>query len=724
MTAPLISQPFPDVPGSQADSEERTDRTDRTGDTRRKDRADRYRPRRYLMCPPEFFDVSYSINAWMNPAVAVDAPLAQRQWHQLVEAYVRAGHTVELARPTPGLPDMVFAANSGLVIDGKVLCARFRHAERHGESMPFHDWFRANDFTDVALPDHVNEGEGDFLVVGDMILAGYGFRSTLDSHTEVAAFFDRPVVSLELVDPRFYHLDTALAVLDDGDRHGVGAEIMYFPGAFTDESLRKLEQLFPDAIRASEADALAFGLNATSDGRHVFLATGAAPLADQLRERGYEPVLVDVAELTKAGGGIKCCTLELRPAPLRTVETHGTHDTGDTHVAHNYHPLPVTLVSGDGSWVTADDGKRYLDLLCAYSALNFGHRHPRLVAAAATQLERLTLTSRAFGNDQLEPFCTALAHLCHKDTVLTMNTGAEAVETGIKAARRWGYEVKGVAPDLANIVVFDDNFHGRTTTIIGFSSDPDARHHFGPFTPGFRSVPFGDADAVAAAIDENTVAVLVEPVQGEAGIIVPPDGFLRAVRELCTQHNVLMIADEIQSGLGRTGATFACDHEDVRPDMYLLGKALGGGIMPLSVVVADREVMDVFTPGSHGSTFGGNPLACAVGREVVAMLRTGELQERARRLGARIHARLHDLADRPDSPILEVRGRGLWIGIEFVASAPTGRDVCELLLTRGVLAKDTHGQTIRFAPPLNIAESDLDWAIDQLEAVMAELGPG
>jgi len=287
----------------------------------------------------------------------------------------------------------------------------------------------------------------------------------------------------------------------------------------------------------------------------------------------------------------------------------------DAHSAHNYHPLPVVIAEAEGAWVTDVEGHRYLDLLAAYSALNFGHRHPRLVAAAQRQLARVTLVSRAFEHDQFGPFCAELAGLAGMEMVLPMNTGAEAVETAIKAARKWGYEVKGVPPDQAVIVVFSGNFHGRTTTIVSFSTDPDARDGYGPYTPGFRIVPYGDTAALAAAMDPRVVGVLVEPIQGEAGVIVPPSGYLAAVRQLCTSHGALMIADEIQSGLGRTGTTFACEHEDVVPDMYLLGKALGGGIVPVSAVVSARDVLGVFRPGQHGSTFGGSPLACAVGRD-------------------------------------------------------------------------------------------------------------
>src|SRR5579859_6127160 len=383
------------------------------------------------------------------------------------------------------------------------------------------------------------------------------------------------------------------------------------------------------------------------------------------------------------------------------------------HAAHNYRPLPVVADEAEGAWVTDVDGRRYLDMLAAYSALNFGHRHPRLISVAMSQLERLTLVSRAFDHDQFGPFCAELAELAGMDVVLPMNTGAEAVETAIKVARKWGYRVKGVPANQAVIIAFGGNFHGRTTTIVSFSTDPDARDDFGPYTPGFEVVPYGDLPAVrdlVAELGERVVAVLVEPIQGEAGVIVPPPGFLAGLRELCTAHGILMIADEIQSGLGRTGYTFACQADGVVPDAYLLGKALGGGIVPVSAMVSSWPVLGVLQPGQHGSTFGGNPLACAVGREVVAMLRTGEYQARARVLGERMHARLGAL---PAAAVRGVRGRGLWAGVEFT-SLP-GREVCERLAARGVLAKETHGNVIRLAPPLIISEEDLDWGLDQIE---------
>ncbi|MEO5874190.1 MAG: ornithine--oxo-acid transaminase [Streptosporangiaceae bacterium] len=383
----------------------------------------------------------------------------------------------------------------------------------------------------------------------------------------------------------------------------------------------------------------------------------------------------------------------------------------EAHSAHNYHPLPIVIAKAEGAWVTDVEGKRYLDLLSAYSAVNFGHCHPRLIARMKQQLDQVTLVSRAFDHDQFGPFVTELAELCGKDMVLPMNSGAEAVETALKTARKWGYEVKGVPADQANIITFAGNFHGRTTTIVSFSDDPDARNSFGPFTPGFRSVPYGDADALRAAMDAATVGVLIEPIQGEAGVNVPPSGFLRAVRDLCTEAGALMIDDEIQAGLGRTGTTFAADHENVVPDIYILGKALGGGIMPVSAVVANADILGVFKPGQHGSTFGGNPLACAVGREVVAMLKTGEYQRRSAELGAHLHERLGRLVG-----VKAVTGRGLWAGIQLNDKA---RPVSERLMERGVLAKETHETIIRLAPPLVITREDLDWALDQLEAVLA-----
>ncbi|WP_408631127.1 ornithine--oxo-acid transaminase [Microbacterium suaedae] len=389
----------------------------------------------------------------------------------------------------------------------------------------------------------------------------------------------------------------------------------------------------------------------------------------------------------------------------------------EPHVARNYAPLEVTIAEATGAWATDVDGRRYLDMLAGYSALNFGHRNPKLVKAATDQLQRATLTSRAFRSDQLEPFAAALAELCGKDLVLPMNTGAEAVETGIKVARAWGYRVKGIPADRAKIVVAEGNFHGRTTTIVGFSDDEDARADFGPFAPGFVSVPFGDADALASAIDEDTAAVLIEPIQGEAGVVIPPEGYLRRVRELTRERNVLFIADEIQSGLGRTGTTFACDIEGVEPDMFLLGKALGGGIVPVSAVVANEDVLGVIEPGQHGSTFGGNPLAAAVGHAVVDMLQTGEWQERARQLGENLSARLDALVGRG---VTAVRTVGLWAGVDIDPALGTGRDITERLRARGVLVKDTHGQTIRLAPPLTIRATEIDWAIEQLEVVLGK----
>jgi ornithine--oxo-acid transaminase len=408
--------------------------------------------------------------------------------------------------------------------------------------------------------------------------------------------------------------------------------------------------------------------------------------------------------------------VDLNPTPSASASASATAVAeAERWTAHNYHPLPIVIADADGAWVTDVDGRRYLDCLAGYSALNFGHRHPTLVDAARKQLERVTLTSRAFLHDQFAPFCRSLAELCGTEMTLPMNTGAEAVETAIKVSRKWGYKVKGVPDGQATIVVAANNFHGRTTTIVSFSTDPDARADYGPYTPGFRIVPYGDVAAIEDAVDDTTVAVLLEPIQGEAGVIVPPAGYLPAVRQLCTSRGVLFVADEIQSGLGRTGATFACDHEGVVPDMYVLGKALGGGVVPVSAVVAGAEVLGVLRPGEHGSTFGGNPLACAVGTAVVGLLRTGEFQERARVLGEILHERLAGLVGRG---VTEVRGRGLWAGVDIEPSLMTGREASERLASLGVLAKDTHGSTIRLAPPLVVSEKEIHFLVDRLAEVV------
>ncbi len=398
------------------------------------------------------------------------------------------------------------------------------------------------------------------------------------------------------------------------------------------------------------------------------------------------------------------------------LDTRGHIALVEQYAAHNYHPLPVVLSHGEGAWVSDVEGNRYLDCLSGYSALNFGHGHPRLLARAHEQLDRLTLTSRAFLNDQLGPFAEGLAGLTGKEVVLPMNTGAEAVETSIKVARKWGYRVKGVPEDCATIVVMEGNFHGRTTTIISFSDDKVARDDYGPFTPGFRTVTYGDAEALRAAVDDTTVAVLLEPVQGEGGVILPPEGYLREVRQICDEAGALMIADEIQSGLARTGRTFACEHEDVVPDIYVMGKALGGGIYPVSAIAADRRVLDVITPGSHGSTFGGNPLAAAIGHEVVTMLAEGEFQRRAAELGAVLEQGLAPLVG---NGLEEIRVRGLWAGLDIEPGGPSGRELSERLMARGILAKDTHGSTIRLAPPLVVTEDEVRMLVDAVTASLA-----
>ncbi|MEW2272220.1 ornithine--oxo-acid transaminase [Streptomyces griseofuscus] len=402
-------------------------------------------------------------------------------------------------------------------------------------------------------------------------------------------------------------------------------------------------------------------------------------------------------------------------APARTRTSDDLIRAEEPVLAHNYHPLPVVVARAEGTWVEDVEGRRYLDMLSGYSALNFGHRHPALIEAAHRQLDQLTLTSRAFHNDRLAEFAERLAALTGLDMVLPMNTGAEAVESGIKVARKWAYDVKGVPADQATIVVAADNFHGRTTTIVSFSTDETARAGFGPFTPGFTIVPYNDLAALEEAVDENTAAVLIEPIQGEAGVVIPDEGYLTGVRELTRRKGCLFIADEIQSGLGRTGRTLAVDHEDVVPDMLLLGKALGGGIVPVSAVVARREVLGVLHPGEHGSTFGGNPLAAAVGIAVLELLETGEFQQRAAELGVLLRDGLTELVGKG---VLGFRSRGLWAGVDIDPAIGTGREISERLMREGILAKDTHGSTIRLAPPLTITAEELRSALGTLERVL------
>lgn len=408
--------------------------------------------------------------------------------------------------------------------------------------------------------------------------------------------------------------------------------------------------------------------------------------------------------------------MEMTTDALETTRTGAEHlKQVDQWAAHNYHPLPVVVKEAEGVWVEDVDGRRYMDMLAAYSAVNFGHRHPELIATAKEQLDRVTLTSRAFHNDQLGPFCEELARLCRMEMVLPMNTGAEGVETAVKTARKWGYTKKGVAEGKAKIIVCSENFHGRTTTIISFSTDPQCRKDFGPFTPGFQIVKYGDIEALRGAIDADTAAFLVEPIQGEAGIVVPPAGYLKQAFELCRKNNVLFIADEIQSGLGRVGTTFCCEQEGVQPDVFILGKALGGGIMPISAVVSRKEILGVFKPGDHGSTFGGNPLACAIARKVIEILNTGEFQRNAREMGAYLFGLFGTLNS---GKIKEVRGRGLWVGIELRTSAGKARPYCEELMREGLLCKDTHEQVIRLAPPLCITKDEIDWAFARLKKVL------
>jgi len=397
------------------------------------------------------------------------------------------------------------------------------------------------------------------------------------------------------------------------------------------------------------------------------------------------------------------------------ISSQSSMDLVARYSANNYHPLPVVIAKGKGAWVYDLEGKRFMDMLSAYSSLNFGHCNDELIATAKEQLERVTLTSRAFHNDQWGPFCEGLAKLCRMECVLAMNTGAEAVETAIKTARRWGYLRKKIPENKAKIICCEGNFHGRTTTVISFSTDPKARAHFGPYTPGFSLVPYGDLAALEKAIDLETAAFLVEPIQGERGIVPPPPGYLQAALELCRKHNVLFIADEVQTGLGRTGTTFVCEYEGIQPDMYILGKALGGGIMPISAVVSSWDILGVFSPGDHGSTFGGNPFACAIACKVIEILNRQTFQKNAKEQGDYF---IKKLQTQNLSTVKEVRGRGLLIGIEIHTHKGPARQYCESLFAQDLLCKDTQEQVIRLAPPLNITRQEIDWALERLIKVL------
>jgi len=391
-------------------------------------------------------------------------------------------------------------------------------------------------------------------------------------------------------------------------------------------------------------------------------------------------------------------------------------ELAERYSARNYHPLPVVISKAEGAWVWDVEGNKYLDMLSSYSALNQGHRHPRIVRALTDQAQKVTLTSRAFHNELFGPFCELLCSMTGQDKVLLMNTGAEAVETAIKACRKWGYKVKGIEDGKAEIIVCENNFHGRTTSIVGFSSEAQYRDGFGPFAPGFKLIPYDDVAALEKAITPNTAGFLVEPIQGEAGILVPSDGYLLKARELCAKHDVLFMLDEIQTGLGRTGRLFCYEYENAKPDILIVGKALGGGCYPISAILSSNRIMSVFTPGDHGSTFGGNPLASAIGIAALGVIRDEKLPERAAELGAFFKKRLTELR----SPhVKEIRGKGLLLGVYVKESSGTARPFCEALMKEGILAKETHGQVIRFAPPLVIKREDLEWAITKIEKVLA-----
>jgi ornithine--oxo-acid transaminase len=669
-----------------------------------------------LMCPPTLYEVNYVINPWMDGNMGNSSRLrAMQQWTRLHEVLSGLAE-VHLVEPVAGSPDMVFTANAGLAREGVVAISSFYHPERQEEEEHFRRWFAEAGYEVVDTPRGTPfEGEGDalFSVDGSRLWVGYGTRTLEASHAALRELWDVEVVGLHLVDPRFYHLDTCFAPLEDGS-------VMYFPAAFEAASREKIEAFYSVEKRVvvSEKDAVCFACNAVCLGNAIVLNRVSAELEGELRGRGFEVVQVELDEFLKAGGAAKCLVMKL------TAEVHAAKEESmsgealmameDAYGAHNYHPLDVVIESARGAWVTDVEGRKYLDFLAAYSAVNQGHCHARILDAMVEQARKVTLTSRAFRNDQLPLLLRDLHELTGFEMALPMNSGAEAVETALKAARKWGETVKGIAEDRAEIVVCGNNFHGRTISIVAFSTDAQYRAGFGPFPAGFVHVPFGDVEALRAAITPETCAFLVEPIQGEAGIIVPPEGYLREVAEICRANNVLLIVDEIQSGLGRTGKLFAYMHDEIVPDVVIVGKALSGGFYPVSAVLSSREVLGVFRPGDHGSTFGGNPLACAVARAALKVIVEEKLAERSAELGEYALERLSAMRS-PE--LVEVRGRGLWLAIELNVPA---RPMCEALRERGVLCKETHETVIRIAPPLMISREDLAWGLEQIEAVMDE----
>ncbi len=669
-----------------------------------------------LMCPPKLYDVHYVINPWMRGNLGKsDRERAMRQWHRLHDVLCGLARVV-LIEPVAGSPDMVFTANAGLARDGVVALSSFFYRERQDEEPAFRRWFEEAGYrvVDVARATPF-EGEGDalFSADGTRLWVGFGTRTSLESHAALRGLWDAEVCSLRLVDERFYHLDTCFAPLSDGS-------VMYFPEAFDAASLAMIEEFYApeQRIAVSEADALRFACNAVNLDRTIVLNCISDELAMTLRERGFDVVQVELDEFLKAGGAAKCLVMKLTPE-LHSAQSESGFSAEDLiaiedlHGAHNYHPLDVVIERASGAWVWDVEGRRYLDCLAAYSAVNQGHCHPAILRAMVEQAQKVTLTSRAFRNEQLPLLLRDLHELTGYAMALPMNSGAEAVETALKAARKWGEVVKGVARDRTEIIVCANNFHGRTIAIVGFSTDAQYRAGFGPFPAGFRNVPFGDIDALRAAITPETCAFLVEPIQGEAGVVIPPEGYLREAARLCREHNVLLIVDEIQSGLGRTGKLFAYQHDEITPDVVIVGKALSGGFYPVSAVLSSREVLGVFRPGDHGSTFGGNPLACAVARAALRVIVEERLAERSAELGAYALARLKQMRSRH---VVSVRGKGLWLAIELNTAA---RPFCEALRDRGVLCKETHETVIRIAPPLVIGGEDLDWGLEQVQVVLA-----
>jgi ornithine--oxo-acid transaminase len=700
---------------------------------------------RVLMCHPDFIHIKYEINDWMYKENPPNLKRSRKQWQNVVTAYKDAGVKVCFIAPDQTAQDMCFTANSGWFFGGKMLLSNYvgkaRVARQH-EIPHYEKWFRKHrmDLNDVEVipfpnPDIAFEGQGDIVTVytkgnekSPYVLMGYGEGRTDYEAAEILQSIHKlppyKILPLELIKGEFYHLDTACVFIPPNT-------LLYYPPAFSRDAKRTIDALPVKKIKVSKGDARNFvcnGVAVPTDNETLFITSKTSDkLVRKLQKRNIRVVQLDTSEFKKNGGSVRCLTLVLPENKKEDVmqENHGTKISSDVgaHLVRNYdYPEKTIFVRGYGCFLYDKEGRAYLDCMSCYSAIPFGYNYPDIMQALYEQCETgLTIISRSFLAEELELFTDELAGFAGMDMVLPMNSGAEGVETAIKIARRWAYTVKKVEENCAEIIFCDNNFHGRTLGVISGSTSKEARENFGPFMPNYKLVRFGNISDLYKTINENTAAIIVEPIQAEGGIIVPPEGYFAELRELCTKENVLFIADEIQTGLGRTGHMFACEYEGVKPDLYILGKALGGGVMPISAVAGPREIMEVLTPGSHGSTFGGNPLACHVARATLRVLREKKIDRHTLKMGVIFRSGLKDIAERHPGVIKEIRGRGLLIGVELSEKGPTGKEVCARLMQEGLLTKETHDYTLRLSPALTITEEEVAGALKIIERVFSKI---